>query len=238
MKSISRHAVSDNYDAGGHSSSSTSGQDQLKAHGHHITLDYTSFFVDARDGAALTMSLIRAAVKEAGVREVHSHMEVLGEDGLSPPGFTGICLIDESHVSAHCYSERGWLALDVFTCGKTDPAVIAGNLHKRLTAAVPGLRMIRGMNLDRFLHVDMDMEGEGGGRREEGEGGPLVLDRWMAVEDETSYYNNADKHRWGRQGGEAGGGRFAEEGREEGEEEQKDGRMTREKKEEKEGIDR
>jgi len=216
-------------------------------------------------------------------------MEVLGEDGLSPPGFTGvrrrrkkgregrgggregkragsssgrgwlstfiinisshppslppslppgICLIDESHVSAHCYSERGWLALDVFTCGKTDPAVIAGNLHKRLTAAVPGLRMIRGMNLDRFLHVDMDMEGEGGGRREEGEGGPLVLDRWMAVEDETSYYNNADKHRWGRQGGEAGGGRFAEEGREEGEEEQKDGRMTREKKEEKEGIDR
>ena len=69
---------------------------------------------------------------------------------------TGIYLIDESHVSAHCYSERGWLALDVFTCGKTDPSVIAEKLHERLTAAVPGLRMIRGMTLDRFLHLDME----------------------------------------------------------------------------------
>ena len=71
------------------SSSSSSSQGQLKAHGRHITLDYTSFFVDAREGAALTLSLIRAAVKEAGVREVHSHIVVLGGDGLSPPGFTG-----------------------------------------------------------------------------------------------------------------------------------------------------
>ena len=57
----------------------------------------------------------------------------------------------------------------------------------------------------------------------------------MAAEDETSYYNNADKHRWGRQGGEEGGGRFAEEGREEGEEEGV--RVERKVREGKEGVD-
>jgi len=39
----------------------------------------------------------------------------------SPPGFTAMVLLDESHVSAHCYADLGLIALDVFTCGETDP---------------------------------------------------------------------------------------------------------------------
>ena len=30
-------------------------------------------------------------------------------------------LLDESHCSAHCYADLGLIALDVFTCGDTDP---------------------------------------------------------------------------------------------------------------------
>jgi S-adenosylmethionine/arginine decarboxylase-like enzyme len=95
----------------------------VKAHGRHICLDYTGFYVDAAQGAEATLQAIRAAVGESGVREVHSRIVVLGEDGLSPPGFTGVCLVDESHVTAHCYSDRGWLAIDVFTCGAHPPEV-------------------------------------------------------------------------------------------------------------------
>ena len=51
-------------------------------------------------------------------------MEVLGGDDASPPGFTSCVLIDESHVTSHCYSDRGWLAVDVFTCGHHSPEVI------------------------------------------------------------------------------------------------------------------
>ena len=98
-------------------------KDVFTAHGRHICLDYTNFYVEARHGAELTLRLIREAVREAGVREVHSKVVVLGEDGLSPPGFTGVCLIDESHVTSHCYSDRGWLAIDVFTCGAHPPEV-------------------------------------------------------------------------------------------------------------------
>lgn len=97
--------------------------DRVRAHGRHVCLDYTGFRVDAREGAEATLAAIRAAVGESGVREVHSRVVVLGEDGLSPPGFTGVCLVDESHVTAHCYSDRGWLAIDVFTCGAHPPEV-------------------------------------------------------------------------------------------------------------------
>lgn len=96
---------------------------RIRAHGRHVCLDYTGFRVDAAEGAEATLQAIRAAVSESGVREVHSRVVVLGEDGLSPPGFTGVCLVDESHVTAHCYSDRGWLAIDVFTCGAHPPEV-------------------------------------------------------------------------------------------------------------------
>ena len=87
------------------------------AHGSHVMLDLTGFFVDATEGAALVLMVIRAAVARSEAREMHAKSVVLGDDGLSPPGFTSVVLIDESHVTAHCYSELGWLAIDCFTCG-------------------------------------------------------------------------------------------------------------------------
>ena len=51
------------------------------------------------------LSVLRECIRKSGVREVHSHVEIFdGED--SPPGFAAVVLIDESHVTAHCYSER------------------------------------------------------------------------------------------------------------------------------------
>lgn len=126
--------------------------DPVRAHGRHICLDYTGFLVPAQEGGDLTLQLMRDAVREAGVREVHSKMVVLGLDGESPPGFTAVCLVDESHVTAHCYSDRGWLAIDVFTCGSHPPEDIATSLHAKLVESVPGLRLMRGVKLDRFLH--------------------------------------------------------------------------------------
>ena len=36
----------------------------------------------------------------------------------SPPGFTAVVVLDESHCSCHTYADLGLIALDVFTCGK------------------------------------------------------------------------------------------------------------------------
>src|SRR5687768_7646227 len=50
----------------------------------------------------------------------------------SAPGYTCVCLLDESHVSAHTYADLGLIALDVFTCGKTDPAKILDYMREEL----------------------------------------------------------------------------------------------------------
>lgn len=36
---------------------------------------------------------------------------------FSPHGVSGVVIIAESHVSIHSWPERGYAALDVFTCG-------------------------------------------------------------------------------------------------------------------------
>lgn len=43
----------------------------------------------------------------------------------SPAGCAIFVMLDESHVSIHTYAELGLIAIDVFTCGKTDARAIA-----------------------------------------------------------------------------------------------------------------
>jgi S-adenosylmethionine decarboxylase len=87
--------------------------------GFHVLLDYSGFEItDPKDLSDWTMSTIKQALEANKILCVHSHSEVfLDERDGSPPGFTAVCLLDESHVSAHCYSAIGMLAIDIFTCG-------------------------------------------------------------------------------------------------------------------------
>ena len=39
----------------------------------------------------------------------------------SPQGISYVLLVSESHISIHTYPEEGYLAADIFTCGKADP---------------------------------------------------------------------------------------------------------------------
>jgi S-adenosylmethionine/arginine decarboxylase-like enzyme len=41
-------------------------------------------------------------------------------------------LLDESHCSAHAYSDEGLLALDIFTCGNTDPRDVLAYMQEML----------------------------------------------------------------------------------------------------------
>jgi S-adenosylmethionine/arginine decarboxylase-like enzyme len=78
---------------------------------------------------------------------------VLGTCGESPPGFTAALLIDESHVTAHSYSEKGWLAIDVFTCGAHDPQPLATQIRRRIEAYAPAVRCAQHATMRRFLHA-------------------------------------------------------------------------------------
>ena len=122
-----------------------------KSHGSHIFLDYTNFFTDVKNIGNLILSLMEQAVDNSNANRVHSHVEIF--DGkISPPGFAAVVLLDESHFSAHCYSEKGWLAIDCFTCGGTNAKSIIDEMHQHLIHLSPGIKLEKQTSTERFLH--------------------------------------------------------------------------------------
>ena len=96
------------------------------------------------------LEIMKQAVENSGAREVHAHVELF-DGSVSPPGFAAVVLIDESHVSAHCYADSGLLALDAFTCGGTDPTTIVDQLKQALHDLCPTIVLMQEKSVDRFL---------------------------------------------------------------------------------------
>ena len=95
----------------------------MSSHGKHICVDYSCCdFTNGRNGKWM-LELMRVAIKSANVREVHAHVEEF-DGSQSPTGFAAVVLLDESHVSAHCYYDRGILAVDAYTSGDSEPEPI------------------------------------------------------------------------------------------------------------------
>lgn len=85
--------------------------------GRHLLADLWG--IDAarlRDGALLRQCLVDAA-RVCGLTPVAG--PVMHE--FPGGGVTGFILLSESHLSLHSYPEKGFLALDLFTCGGSDP---------------------------------------------------------------------------------------------------------------------
>ena len=124
-----------------------------EAHGKHVYVDYVGFQPNqkSQDGRWI-LKILQNAVNKCGIREVHSHVEIFDGEH-SPPGFAAVVLIDESHVSAHCYSNRGWLAIDAFTCGGHDPENIVDIIHEDLVSSSPNIIQMRRDTVNRFLHM-------------------------------------------------------------------------------------
>jgi S-adenosylmethionine decarboxylase len=119
------------------------------SHGGHVVLDYTDYSPPVDFDGAWMLQVLRDCVRKAGIREVHAHVAQF-DGSESPPGFAAIVLIDESHVSAHCYSESGLLAIDIFTCGNSDPGLLADEIHSVVVDAIPGLVLSGRERLNRF----------------------------------------------------------------------------------------
>ena len=121
-----------------------------KSHGKHILLDCTEFFPTSSFDGNDMLELMQKAVNKSDAKEVHAHVEIF--DGTnSPPGFAAVVLLDESHVSAHCYSDRGLLAIDAFTCGGTDPEFIVEELKQAVYELSPTTVLMQQKSIDRFL---------------------------------------------------------------------------------------
>ena len=81
----------------------------------------THLIVDLWDASNLNDSqLIEQTLKEcihvAGATLLHFHIHQFEPNGLS-----GVAVLAESHISFHSWPDTGYMALDIFMCGKTEP---------------------------------------------------------------------------------------------------------------------
>jgi S-adenosylmethionine decarboxylase len=117
--------------------------------GAHVFMDYIGAYFGDEDSHSQVLELMRAVVDRSPATEVHA--KAVSFDGsTSPPGFAAVVLIDESHLTAHCYADRGLLAVDCFTCGQTDPDEVADDLHAALLQAIPELVLVKRERIERF----------------------------------------------------------------------------------------
>ncbi len=80
--------------------------------GAHVLADFWGCQFEKLNDAEFLMNCLRTAASNA-------KMTILGEESFKfePQGFTGLLLLSESHISIHTYPERGFAAIDVYTCG-------------------------------------------------------------------------------------------------------------------------
>ena len=129
----------------------TGAADMSKAHGTHIMADYTGFFPNVEDIGKWMLGLMEHAIDESTANRVHSHIENF--DGTtSPPGFAAVVLLDESHLTAHCYSDKGWLSIDCFTCGSTNTASIIDTIDDALQIISPDIKLEKRKAESRFIN--------------------------------------------------------------------------------------
>jgi S-adenosylmethionine decarboxylase len=88
----------------------------------------------------LLLESMAQAAQDAGATVISQIRYQFG--GNSPAGCTAIVMLDESHCSVHTYADLGLLALDIFTCGGTDPRAIWESLRARLGLAEVFVRVV------------------------------------------------------------------------------------------------
>lgn len=94
--------------------------------GTHVIAD----FWDAThlDDVVTMRNVMIKAAHATGATVLDDNFHSFGEK----EGCTGVIVLAESHISVHTWPERGYAAVDVFTCGDCDP-------HKALPVLKEGL---------------------------------------------------------------------------------------------------
>jgi S-adenosylmethionine decarboxylase len=90
------------------------------------------------------LEVMADAARLAGATVISQVRYKFGQN--SPPGFTCVVMLDESHISAHTYADLGLIALDVFTCGDTNPCKIVTEIGKHIN-----LGDIQARIIERFI---------------------------------------------------------------------------------------
>lgn len=88
----------------------------------HIFIDFKEIYDDENVlGEFIFQLMIETILNKTHMKIVHKHLCILNDN--TPPGFTSCLLLDSSHFTSHCYSKKGTLSCDLFTCNTDLPVL-------------------------------------------------------------------------------------------------------------------
>lgn len=88
----------------------------LETQGRHLLVEYWGCDRRALDELGSIEALMKRAAEAAGATIVASNFH-----RFSPQGVSGVVVVEESHLSIHTWPERGYAAIDFYTCGNCRP---------------------------------------------------------------------------------------------------------------------
>ena len=120
--------------------------------GKHVFLDFINFYAqdDLSECCEYIFQIMTDSLKLTDMKNMHSKMIMLDTD--TEEGFTSVILLDESHITCHSYTKLGLLALDVFTCGKTNPEILSNYIKKHIELKYPNIICTNYKINDRFIY--------------------------------------------------------------------------------------
>ena len=120
--------------------------------GKHVFLDFINFYVedDLKECCQYIFEVMKDSLKLTTMKNMHSKMIMLDTD--TEEGFTSVILLDESHITCHSYTKLGLLALDVFTCGETNPEIVSNYIRKELEIKYPDILCTNSKTHERFVY--------------------------------------------------------------------------------------
>lgn len=105
--------------------------------GKHYLLNLYDCSLSLLDNEFFLCDLLENAAVACGaqVLQIISHH-------FQPQGVTAICLLSESHISIHTWPERKEAAVDVFTCGDSNPIIACDIIIEQLQAKIYNLEFV------------------------------------------------------------------------------------------------
>ncbi|HUC91273.1 MAG TPA: adenosylmethionine decarboxylase [Paenibacillus sp.] len=123
--------------------------------GRHVAVDTWGVDFDLLNNAEFLQAQMVEAAEACGatVLSVQSKQ-------FEPQGATVLVLLSESHLSIHTYPEKGFAALDCYTCGETvDPQVAIEHMLSVLKPkATHAKKLVRGMGELKVVEPQLKQE--------------------------------------------------------------------------------
>ena len=108
--------------------------------GKHLLIDCCNVSREVCLDDRLMLGAMARGAERAGATVISQVRYHFGHN--SPPGFTAVVLLDESHCSVHTYADLGLVALDIFTCGATDPAEVLAFIRAEVDLGDVSIRIM------------------------------------------------------------------------------------------------